>query len=95
MSKNQNILTNAEFNKRYHYYEEVSNVTVQFDITRTSEILRREPPRGTLSRSFFFDKSESRWVLANRETSEIIFASNDPRDVLDFITNTLNIQIVG
>lgn len=95
MSKHKNIITNAEFNKRYHYYEEVSNVTVQFDITKISEILSREPPRGKLSRSFFFDKSESIWVLANRETNSVLFQSNDPLDILDFITNQLNLQIIG
>ena len=89
------IMSNAQFNKKYRYFEQVSNVTVEFDITDTDQILSQDPPRGHMSRSFMFDNSESIWFLIDKETESVLVDTTEPLDIVDYIKDELQIEIVN
>lgn len=89
------IMSNAQFNKKYRYFEQASNATVEFDITDTDQILNEDPPRGHMSRSFFFDNSESIWFLIDKETESVLVDTTEPLDIVNYIKDELQIEIVN
>ena len=85
-------ITAKEFNKKYRYYERVSSVTQEFDITDADQILNDEAPEGDLKETFY-DVAESLYVLETKDGDELI-SDEHPSDIIDYIKNVLMLEII-
>lgn len=86
-------MTRAQFNKKYRYFAQVPNVTVEFDITDTDQIMNENPHYGDSSRNFMFDKSQSIWFLIDKKSKTILVETTEPSDILNYIKDELEIEI--
>lgn len=85
-------ITAKEFNKKYRYYERVSSVTQEFDITDADQILNDEAPEGDLKETFY-DVAESLYVLETIDGNELI-TDEKPYRITDYIRDVLELQII-
>jgi len=85
-------ITAQEFNKKYRYYERVSSVTQEFDITDASQILNDEAPEGDLKETFY-DVAESLYVLETTDGDELI-SDEQPYRIVDYIRDVLKLEII-
>lgn len=85
-------ITAKEFNEKYRYYERVSSVVQEFDITDADQILNDEAPEGELNETFY-DVAESLYVLETKDGDELI-SDEHPSDIIDYIENVLMLEII-
>ena len=85
-------ITAKEFNENYRYYERVSSVVQEFDITDADQILNDEAPEGELKETFY-DVAESLYVLETIDGDELI-SDEHPSDIVDYIKNALMLEII-
>lgn len=85
-------ITAKEFNEKYRYYERVSSVVQEFDITDADQILNDEAPEGELNETFY-DVAESLYVLETKDGDELI-SDEHPSDIIDYIKNVLMLEII-
>lgn len=85
-------ITAQEFNKKYRYYERVSSVAQEFDITDADQILNDEAPEGDLKETFY-DVAESLYILETIDGDELI-SDEQPYGIIDYIRDVLKLEIV-
>lgn len=85
-------ITAKEFNKKYRYYERVSSVTQEFDITDADQILNDEAPEGDLKETFY-DVAESLYVLETIDGNELI-TDEKPYRIIEYIRDVLKLEII-
>lgn len=85
-------ITAKEFNKKYRYYERVSSVTQEFDITDADQILNDEAPEGDLKETFY-DVTESLYILETVE-GDVLISDEKAYRIIDYIRNVLKLEII-
>ena len=86
-------MTFNEFITKYSYIENVTNVTLPFDIKDPDQVFNTEAPEGDTSLTELdFERSESTYLLIENNTGNIVKSSTDPADIVDYIKHTLKVE---
>lgn len=84
-------MTSKEFKTKYRYYERVSNVVQEFNITSAGQILNDESPEGILKETFY-DNATSTYILESID-GDVLVTSNEPSDIINYIQEVLKLEI--